>query len=168
MGEDRGGAKPPKASQKNSESSNSKQNNGDVADGEAAVPIPEQFREALEESGIPPEEKEIIISEMEQSLTYRGPLPPPSMLRDYGDIDSSFPDRIVRMAENEQSARHRFEGKIRNTERWKLGGALIVSLALIAASAFAAYIGSPWLAGVLGVSGVLTSILRWLTRAYDS
>lgn len=34
-------------------------------------------------------------------LQHRGPLPPPSLLGGYGNVDASFPDRIVRMAERE-------------------------------------------------------------------
>jgi len=42
-----------------------------------------------------------------------GPLPPPSILQEYENINQNFPDKIMKMAEDEQSFRHDFiNGKL--------------------------------------------------------
>lgn len=40
---------------------------------------------------------------------FAGPVPPPEVLNEYGRINSSFPERIIKMAEKEQDHRHRYE-----------------------------------------------------------
>ncbi|MFW5635662.1 MAG: DUF2335 domain-containing protein [Thermodesulfobacteriota bacterium] len=42
---------------------------------------------------------------------YSGPIPAPEALRQYGDINPDFPDRIIQMAEKEMKHRHRMEEK---------------------------------------------------------
>lgn len=44
---------------------------------------------------------------VEQTLVHSGPLPPPAELAAFAQIDKSFPERIMRMAELEQQ--HSFE-----------------------------------------------------------
>lgn len=39
-----------------------------------------------------------------ESVQFSGPIPPPSVIKQYGDIDASFPSRILSMAETEQEA----------------------------------------------------------------
>ena len=38
--------------------------------------------------------------------SFSGPIPPPAWIAEYGKIDSSFPERIMKMAEKEQANRH--------------------------------------------------------------
>ena len=43
-----------------------------------------------------------------QLMQFRqGPTPPPDELKELAEIDKTFPDRIIRMAEKEQSFRHK-------------------------------------------------------------
>ncbi|MGB0835372.1 MAG: DUF2335 domain-containing protein [Psychrobium sp.] len=51
------------------------------------------------------------VTKIEQAVQqrYSGPLPPPKMLNDYELINSGFAERIVAMAEKEQSHRHGIE-----------------------------------------------------------
>ncbi|CAH1857492.1 DUF2335 domain-containing protein [Convivina intestini] len=46
-----------------------------------------------------------------QQFHYAGPLPPSNELRNYGNIDSSFPDRIVAMSEKQMKHRQELESK---------------------------------------------------------
>ncbi len=41
-----------------------------------------------------------MIQQQEASATWFGPLPPPGALKVFGEIDSTFPDRIMKMAED--------------------------------------------------------------------
>ncbi|MCP4504566.1 MAG: DUF2335 domain-containing protein [Deltaproteobacteria bacterium] len=45
-------------------------------------------------------------------MRYQGPLPPPAMMAGYENISPGFADRILKMAENEQSHRHSEESKL--------------------------------------------------------
>lgn len=42
---------------------------------------------------------------------YQGAIPPPDMMEGYGRLDSTFPDRILKMAENEQKHSHVMDNK---------------------------------------------------------
>ncbi|OQX75962.1 MAG: hypothetical protein B6D64_10760 [Bacteroidetes bacterium 4484_276] len=44
-----------------------------------------------------------------QQSFYQGQLPPPEMMARFKEIDPSFPDRIITMAENEANNRHKNE-----------------------------------------------------------
>jgi len=46
-----------------------------------------------------------------QVATFSGPLPPPSLLQGYDDIQPGFAERIVRMAEGEADHRRQMEHK---------------------------------------------------------
>lgn len=41
------------------------------------------------------------------SVSYQGPVPPPEIIADYADIDPSFPDRILKLSEN--NLEHQYE-----------------------------------------------------------
>jgi uncharacterized membrane protein len=45
------------------------------------------------------------------SAEYTGPIPPPSMLGDYGRVQEDFPERIVAMAEVQVHGRHKLMQK---------------------------------------------------------
>jgi uncharacterized membrane protein len=99
--------------------------------------------------------------------SYRGPLPPPEHLEGYEKILPGAADRILSMAEKEQSHRHRWE---REHLIWdgfiSITGLVfgwVLSLALAAAAVYCAVIGQPWVAGALvGVStfGGVASLIR--------
>ena len=44
--------------------------------------------------------------------SFSGPLPPPSLMSSYASIDSSFPERIMKMAEKEQEQRHQLNKEL--------------------------------------------------------
>lgn len=92
---------------------------------------------------------------------YSGPLPPPRMLEHYDTVQSGFADRIVSMAEKEQSHRHNLEslgvnGAIKKDSRGQ-NYALITSILLIAACVFLIYSGHEVSGSILG-GGSLTGL----------
>lgn len=98
------------------------------------------------------------------SISYEGPLPPPSHLRAYEDVLPGLADRIVTMAETEQRLRDRDNFLILHNDRIRIVGSLVVSLALVGAGVYCGLIGEPWLGGVLGTSGAVAGILRVALR----
>ncbi|MFO7775469.1 MAG: DUF2335 domain-containing protein [Candidatus Hydrogenedentota bacterium] len=73
-----------------------------------------------------------------QQYHYQGPLPPAKALREYGDIDPSFPERCIRMAEQEQQHRHdiqrkKVDAEVASIRRGQLGAIVLGLVALIAA-----------------------------------
>lgn len=100
------------------------------------------------------------------SAQYSGPLPLPTLLRDYGDIDPSFPERIMKMAELEQCHRHEIEKSISSAniemarkefmER-RLGQifALIIGLVVISCGTYCILNGHPVAGGIVGSGGVV-------------
>lgn len=69
---------------------------------------------------------------------FSGPIPPPSLLNGYAEIDATFPNRLLKMAEKQEIHRHRLE-------TWAVIGGTILSYfgvacaLLIALAAF--YVG---------------------------
>ena len=59
--------------------------------------------------------KKVVQTVSEQSFS--GPLPPPSMLDQYDSVQDGFADRIVSMAESEQSHRQSVEAAIKTESR---------------------------------------------------
>ena len=67
--------------------------------------------ELLEE--IPDETKEAYI----QARSFRGPLPPPSLFGQYEEILPGSADRMLTLAENEQSHRHKWESDVLTAQK---------------------------------------------------
>jgi len=96
---------------------------------------------------------------------HSGPLPEPAELAAFGQISSDFPERIVRMAEQEQQ--HRFEVQKQELAREELVAringrnsllgliiSLVVVAAVMAAVVLCAYYHQPWPASILGGGGL--------------
>lgn len=60
-------------------------------------------------SGLPDEEAEDVRLALLQSVSFRGPLPPPALYEHYEEVLSGSADRILRMAEKEQDHRISWE-----------------------------------------------------------
>ena len=112
---------------------------------------------------LPPETRTAYV----QSISFRGPLPPPALLKDYDKVKPGLADTIVEMATGEQDHRHRWESSSleahladRRLGLW-LGFAITV-IGAVAAVAVAS-LGHPWVAAsalVPGLSGILAHALR--------
>ena len=91
---------------------------------------------------------------------FRGPLPLPSHLEHYEQILPGAAERILRMGEAEQAARH--EQIVRKNAletlrtRWGLGAWILTLAAVI----FLAYIGEPLVAAIVGTGIGLSGIGR--------
>jgi uncharacterized membrane protein len=95
-------------------------------------------------------------AELEQ---YCGPIPPPSMLKQYGEIDSSFPNRIMIMAEGQATHRQNLETIVIKSDisRSKMGlfaGVFVVILAF-GTSIFFIYHGFQVWGGIVGGSSII-------------
>jgi len=69
-------------------------------------------------------------------------------------------DRILKMAEKEQSIRRRDNGWILFNDGARVWGGILVLLALVAAGVYCGVIGQPWLGAALGGSGVIGVVVR--------
>lgn len=90
---------------------------------------------------------------VETSTTFNGPIPPPQHFKEYEVILPGSADRILAMAEKEQSHRHSWEKShlnwdgLCNVVGLTLGW--LLSLCLAGGAIYCASIGQPWVAGAL-------------------
>jgi len=101
---------------------------------------------------------------------FSGPLPPPELLKGYGELMPDLPERIVAMVEKEQAHKHNRENKtmeyVRNdVRRGQILGAL-VSLGSLATAGFCAWIGAPWIIVVGTILPGLSTFFYWLLRRF--
>lgn len=93
---------------------------------------------------------------------YSGPLPPPSWVEHYAEIQSDFPERILSLTEREAAHRHEIQrdladSTIRDTRRGQVFG-LVVACAVLLVAALALTLDHPLVAGILG-GGTLVSLV---------
>jgi len=84
-----------------------------------------------------------IVVQEKQSL-FAGPLPHPSLYREYDEILPGAAERILRMAEKEQDSLHRDRRSGRRADSLRTSGAILVSLALVGGGVWVAWLGYPW------------------------
>lgn len=94
--------------------------------------------------------------------SHTGPLPPPDMLRGYGEVLPGLPERIVGAWEAETANRRGLEttsvhGNLANVKRGQYYGMASVVLLTLVGLLFA-YMGQPWLAGSV-IGATLVSIV---------
>jgi len=118
--------------------------------------IDAQIDQILEEL---PENKRKIIETVIMESRFSGPIPPPEILAGYKEILPDAPERILTMAEKEQSHRHSINNKsidsfIEQTGRGQwLGFGLAVMFGVICL--VLGLHGIVWLAGILGTTTVV-------------
>ena len=104
---------------------------------------------------------------------YSGPLPHPSILKSYDDIQLGFADRIIKMAENEASHRQKMENSVLEADvesmkkefaERRIGQAcgLIIGLAALGAGAYTAVNGHPITGGFMGTGGVVALVSAFI------
>lgn len=123
--------------------------------------LPSEATEVIE--SLPEEKRRAIINEIvriEQS-SYSGPLPPPQVLADYEKTLKGSADRILKMAEREQEARHRIDSEIigNAAKQHKRGQYMGCTLVIVLASmAFTlGFLGHDWLSGMV-FTGAIVSV----------
>ena len=128
---------------------------------EETVDIPEEVLEAL------PEEVRVAIVSIIKSQSFKGPLPPPEMLREYDDVVPGGAERIFKMAEIEQGHRVSWERKaLRIVTRGQWFGFSIAIIA-IGAATFLAIQGHTTMAIVLAGGGLLGPLWPLLKKLMD-
>lgn len=96
--------------------------------------------------------------------SFSGPLPPPQHLAEYEEIVPGAGKRILRMAEREQDIRANSLDGLNRNERRRVYGAVALGLGVLAISAYATFLGEPIIAVPLGLAGVISLLLKLLTR----
>lgn len=101
---------------------------------------------------------------------FSGPLPPPELLKTYGELMPDLPERIVAMVEKEQAHKHNRENKtmeyVRNDVRRGQILGVLVSLGSLATAGFCAWIGAPWIVVLGTILPGLSTVFYWLLRRF--
>jgi uncharacterized membrane protein len=101
----------------------------------------------------------------EHTVTISGPIPPPSVLKGYNDIEPGLANRIVAMAESELAHDQKVHDRIVDSEvdgskrdhtyrLLGLGLALAALIGMMVLVGYLATINQHWLAGIFGVGGM--------------
>ena len=101
-------------------------------------------------------------AEVGRASYWHGPLPPPSVLEGFARLVPDAPERIVRQWELEAEHRRAYERQaleaaIRRDARGQVS-ALLFALMALSVSAFAVWLGQPWVAGTIG-GGTIASVV---------
>ncbi len=133
-----------KENTENEEKKNGSNNHSETSEDDS-INIPSEIETQVEKVsqviGEVPEENrsEVISMAMKKSEYFLGPIPPPSLLAGYEEVAPGSADRIIKMAENEQSHRMNMENKCINAEigsekrgQWMGLGVAIAVLGIIA------------------------------------
>lgn len=105
-----------------------------------------------------PEKKEVIMQAFAciRQETFSGPLPPPDMMRSYGDIIPDAPQRILTMAEKQTQHRIECEKAIVDTSKREsilgLVFGFIIAILTLAAAVYLGMNGHDVLAGAIPTS----------------
>lgn len=82
------------------------------------------------------------------------------MFKDYDIILPGATERIISMAEKEQSIREHDNTKTLENDRLRIKGSIFISILLVLAAVFCAYINQPLVGIALVGSGVIVGIIR--------
>lgn len=102
-----------------------------------------------------------------QEISFSGPVPPPSVLREYEAVVSGSAERLIALAENGQQNRKRATEKALNNDRLKILLASFVSIILIVASVYCGIIGQTAIGVTLGGSGIISALMTWGRKKDD-
>lgn len=114
-------------------------------------------------SGLPDEQKIKLFGLLKHrrvETTFSGPLPPPDHFRKYNEVLSSAADRILGMAEREQTIRADGQAEILANDRRKINGATTMGLAMIAVAGLATWLDNWPVALPLGLAGTVLALVR--------
>lgn len=114
----------------------------------------------------------------QETFVDTGLLPSAKELKEYQDLDPRFIDFFLETARREQDARisqndrilglaEEKEKKVSTDRRIGMGLAFILFLLVLGLVAYALYLGSPWIAGVLATLSV-GGVIQAFTNAHKS
>ncbi|MCY3877998.1 MAG: DUF2335 domain-containing protein [Rhodobacteraceae bacterium] len=110
-----------------------------------------------------------------QSISFKGPLPPPVLLEEYEKIDSGLADRIVKMAESEMSHRQQWEMKVLIAQKTDIqrGSWLgfMIAVGSLSVAGLCAYLGEPLVAVAAlfpPIGGVMWAVPRIVRSLLNS
>ncbi len=106
------------------------------------------------------------------TVGYRGPLPPPEVLRGFADLVPDAPERILRLLESDSAHEQRVEVsrqevEAREAARLQWMAFAICVLALLLAG-WLGYAGHEWLAGTFVTVVGATTVMRFLRKGHGS
>lgn len=97
---------------------------------------------------------ETVVRRTETRVEYKGPLPPPHILKAYDIIQPGFAERIVSMAEKQAEHRQGLERIVihGDTKRawWGLGLGFVVAMAFLYVCYLLIMAGHEWAGGIIG------------------
>lgn len=107
--------------------------------------------------------------------SFRGPLPPPSLLQGYDDIQPGFAERIVRMAEGEADHRRQLEQKALDADiklshkdfterRWGQCLAFTIVLVMAAIGGYLGINGKQVVGSVFGGPAIIAIVGAFLNK----
>ena len=117
------------------------------------------------------EQRKVIVGALyavEESASFRGPLPPPEMLKGYESVLPGASERILVMAEKQQEHRMYIEKTIvdrqtkqsGNGQKW--GGTLTILFGFIALAL--GYTGHDFLAGTIATTTIISLVIVFVLR----
>ena len=109
--------------------------------------------------GLPVEKQAKLAVFMSKTSSFRGPIPPPEILKGYDEIMNGGADRILTMTEQQLSHRISLEKDVvkqqqKQSGRGQVMGFILATLCL-ASSTFLGFTGHDTLAGIIGTTTIL-------------
>lgn len=128
-----------------------------VLDQEQIEVNPDEVRQIIEK--LPDERARKVMRAVVSESMYSGPIPPPEFLAGYKSVLPDAPERILKMAENEQRHRHGLEDQIatnhiKQNAKGQIFGFILVALFGVF-SLILALKGHDWLAGIFGTTTII-------------
>ena len=112
--------------------------------------------------------RQLEIVSVERSISHAGPLPPASEFKGYEDVLPGAADRILSLAEKEQSIRSKQSEETASISKHRINAATVISLAVICLGGLGFYLGYEWQGVPLGLGGLVTLFLREILSAAKS
>ena len=125
--------------------------------------------------------EEIVVEESILASRFFGPVPSPAHMKEYAEIDPSFPERFFAMAEKQQAHDHAVEkesmaanirivSEYQTLERRGQTFGFILAAAGLVAGVITSVLGSPLAGGIIGTGGlaVLAGVFVYGARKNDA
>lgn len=130
--------------------------------------IPESIKSLLEKANIPQNEKRLIAIQI--ASYFKGPLPPPDILRQYNDIVKDGAERIFNRYEAQSSHRmqledHAVKEELKQSSRGQLFG-FVISIFGLGLAGLLAYLGHEAIAGIIGGSTIVSLATVFVVGKY--